>query len=31
MANGTPVIDVQVHSYERNSPERPWVGVPTGA
>ena len=30
MANGTPVIDVQVHSYERNSPERPWVGFLQG-
>ena len=30
MANGTPVIDVQVHSYERNSPERPWVGYLQG-
>ena len=26
MATGTPTIDVQVHSYERNRPERPWVG-----
>ena len=30
MANGAPVIDVQVHSYERNSPERPWVGFLQG-
>ena len=21
-----PIIDVQVHPYERNSPERPWAG-----
>src|ERR1700679_3551280 len=21
-----PVIDVQVHAYERNHPERPWAG-----
>ena len=26
MATRTPIIDSQVHSYERNSPERPWVG-----
>ncbi len=26
MANRTPVIDSQVHAYERNSPERPWHG-----
>ena len=30
MANRTPVTDVQVHSYERNSPERPWVGYLQG-
>ena len=22
----TPIIDSQVHSYERNRPERPWAG-----
>ena len=28
MANHTqtPTIDVQVHAYERNRPERPWIG-----
>ena len=26
MATQTPTIDVQVHAYERNSPERPWNG-----
>ena len=26
MTNSTPVIDVQVHAYERNRPERPWHG-----
>ena len=26
MTNPTPVIDVQVHAYERNRPERPWHG-----
>ena len=26
MATRTPVIDVQVHAYERNRPERPWLG-----
>ena len=30
MATRTPVIDVQVHAYERNSPERPWVGFLQG-
>ena len=30
MATRTPVVDVQVHSYERNSPERPWVGFLQG-
>jgi L-fuconolactonase len=30
MANQTPVIDSQVHAYERNRPERPWVGFLTG-
>ena len=30
MATRTPVIDVQVHAYERNSPERPWVGFLRG-
>ena len=30
MASRTPVIDVQVHAYERNSPERPWVGFLQG-
>ena len=23
----TPIIDVQVHAYERNRPERPWIGT----
>ena len=26
MATQTPTIDVQIHAYERNSPERPWNG-----
>ncbi len=26
MATRTPIIDSQVHAYERNSPERPWIG-----
>ncbi len=26
MPDGTPTIDVQVHAYERNSPQRPWAG-----
>lgn len=26
MATRTPVIDSQVHAYERNRPERPWIG-----
>ena len=30
MATRTPVVDVQVHAYERNSPERPWVGFLQG-
>jgi L-fuconolactonase len=30
MATGTPTIDSQVHAYERNRPERPWVGFLTG-
>ena len=30
MANRTPVIDSQVHAYERNSPERPWHGTLEG-
>ena len=30
MANQTPIIDSQVHAYERNRPERPWVGFLTG-
>ena len=30
MANRTPVIDSQVHAYERNSPERPWSGTLEG-
>ncbi len=24
--NRTPIIDVQVHAYERNHPRRPWLG-----
>ncbi len=28
MATQTMTIDSQVHSYERNRPERPWVSVP---
>ena len=30
MATETPTIDVQVHAYERNRPERPWAGFLTG-
>jgi L-fuconolactonase len=30
MATGTLTIDSQVHAYERNRPERPWVGFLTG-
>ena len=30
MATRTPIIDSQVHSYERNSPERPWAGTLDG-
>ena len=26
MATRTPIIDSQVHAYERNRPERPWIG-----
>lgn len=26
MAMRTPIIDSQVHSYDKNSPERPWAG-----
>ena len=30
MAIQTPTIDSQVHSYERNRPERPWAGFLQG-
>ena len=30
MATQTPTIDSQVHSYERNRPERPWNGTLKG-
>ena len=30
MATQTPTIDSQVHSYERNRPERPWSGTLKG-
>ncbi len=30
MATQTPPIDVQVHAYERNRPERPWSGTLKG-
>ena len=30
MAIETPTIDVQVHAYERNHPERPWSGFLRG-
>ena len=30
MAIQTPTIDVQVHAYERNGPERPWNGFLEG-
>lgn len=28
--NDTPIIDAQVHAYERDRPERPWAAVLTG-
>lgn len=28
--NDTPIIDCQVHAYEANTPENPWVGELTG-
>ena len=30
MAVQTPTIDVQVHSYERDHPGRPWLGLLQG-
>ena len=30
MATQTTIIDCQVHAYERNRPERPWIGFLTG-
>ena len=30
MTTQTPIIDSQVHAYERNSPERPWSGFLRG-
>jgi predicted TIM-barrel fold metal-dependent hydrolase len=30
MATRTPIIDSQVHAYERNRPERPWIGYLQG-
>ena len=30
MATRTPIIDSQVHSYDKNSPERPWAGTLDG-
>ena len=30
MATQTPTIDSQVHAYERNRPERPWIGFLQG-
>ena len=30
MTTSSPVIDVQVHAYERNRPERPWHGLLEG-
>ena len=30
MAARTPIIDSQVHSYDRNRPERPWAGTLDG-
>ena len=30
MAIQTPTIDSQVHAYERNRPERPWIGFLQG-
>jgi L-fuconolactonase len=28
--SSTPIIDAQVHAYERDRPERPWVGILPG-
>ena len=30
MAVRTPTIHVQVHAYEQDRPERPWLGFLTG-
>ena len=30
MATRTPIIDSKVHAYERNRPERPWIGYLQG-
>ena len=30
MATRTPIIDSQVHAYQRNRPERPWIGYLQG-
>ncbi len=30
MPNRTPIIDCQVHAYERNTPEKPWRSFLTG-
>ena len=30
MTTQTPIIDSQVHAYERDRPERPWAGTLTG-
>lgn len=30
MATRTSFIDSQVHAYERNRPERPWIGYLQG-
>ena len=30
MTARTPIIDCQVHAYERNRPERPWAESLTG-
>ena len=30
MSTRTPIIDSQVHAYERNRPERPWSGFLQG-
>jgi predicted TIM-barrel fold metal-dependent hydrolase len=30
MEDAMPILDSQVHAYERNHPDRPWIGTVTG-